>query len=169
MISFTPIPFRGAGGPLAGQLQMAGSTSGRFVQCGVEVIRGHRQQFICTRIGHRPDQRIRGARRRRIEGKQGEHVGRTEPLPRAARVRAVAGQSGGDRTLPVRATVETDAMRLAAARRLAFAHRGQRRIDRGRRRHAFDVRRKAHRSGELALEQRRVGDPGQFAHALIPR
>jgi hypothetical protein len=32
-----------------------------------------------------------------------------------------------------------------------------------------DVRRKAHRSSQLALEHRSVDDPGKFAHVLLPR
>ena len=52
---------------------------------------------------------------------------------------------------------------------LAFAHRQQFRfVPRHLRRQLADVRREAHRGGELLVERRGIDDPGELAHMLLP-
>ena len=159
------------GSAVAGQLQIAGGTAGGLHQRASELGGSHGEQRVGARVGHRPDQRIRRPRLRCVKGQQRQHVGRTEPLARGARMRPRAGQPRGDCTVPVRPPVERHPVRLAAGRSLALADGGQRggrpvgvgRADRG------DVRRKPHRRRQFAFEHGGVDDPRQLADALLPR
>src|SRR5439155_1127850 len=132
------------------QPQLAGGAGRGLQQRLLERGVGDRLQPIGAIVGHRPDERIRGAGLRGIERQQREHIGRAKPLAGNVLMGSGRRQPRRDRAMAVVVALEADAERIAARRRLAFAQRDERRANLARR-HA-DMRRELERRCELALE-----------------